>query len=222
MKQALIIGATSGIGKNLAGLMEAAGYQVHSASGSAGGLDITDEEPKFPEIEGPIHALAYCPGSIVLKPFTQLSTEDFMGDLQVNFLGAIKTLQRYQNNLEAAEGASVVLFSTVAVQTGMGFHASVAGAKGALEGLTRSLASEWAPAIRVNAVAPSLTDTPLAARLLRTENQRKQFAAKHSLGRIGDPKDPAEAAAFLLTDRASWITGQVLPVDGGMGSLRLP
>ncbi|HPF13473.1 MAG TPA: SDR family oxidoreductase [Planctomycetota bacterium] len=221
-RQALIVGASTGIGHQLAQLLGERGYAVTSASRSQGGLDVTEEQPAFPEIDGPIHALAFCPGTILLKPFAQLKDADFRHDLEVNFLGAVKTLRHYQRHLMAADGASVVLFSTVAVQAGMAFHASVASAKGAVEGLTRSLAAEWAPKVRVNALAPSLTDTPLAARLVKTEAQREGIAKRHSLGRIGTPLDVAEAAAFLLGTQSNWITGQVLPVDGGMANLRTP
>jgi NAD(P)-dependent dehydrogenase (short-subunit alcohol dehydrogenase family) len=123
-------------------------------------------------------------------------------------------------SLKAADRASVVLFSTVAVGTGMPMHASIAAAKGAVEGLTRSLAAELAPGIRVNAIAPSLTDTPLAAGLLRSERQRAAAAERHPLGRIGQPSDLAATARFLLSEEAGWVTGQVLNVDGGMGALR--
>jgi NAD(P)-dependent dehydrogenase (short-subunit alcohol dehydrogenase family) len=132
----------------------------------------------------------------------------------------VRVLQASEKALKAAPGSAVVLFSTVAVQTGMPFHASVAMAKGAVEGLTRSLAAEWAPSVRVNALAPSLTDTPLAARLLGSDERRQAGADRHPLKSLGRPEDLASTALFLLSDEARWITGQVWGVDGGMGALR--
>jgi NAD(P)-dependent dehydrogenase (short-subunit alcohol dehydrogenase family) len=176
----------------------------------------------FPKDQLPdaLEGLVYCPGSIRLQPFHRLRDEDFSADFELNLLGAVRVLRAALPCLKAVERGSVVLFSTVAVATGMPMHASIAAAKGAVEGLTRSLAAELAPAIRVNAIAPSLTDTPLAAGLLRTERQRAAAAERHPLGRIGQPSDLAAAARFLLSDEAGWVTGQVLHVDGGMGRLR--
>ena len=219
-RNALIIGASSGIGESLAGRMRDAGWNVETASRQDSNLDITAEEPAFPEINGPLHALAYCPGSINLRPFGNLKENDFRSDFEINLMGAVKTLKHYGPALKSSGEGSVVLFSTVAVQTGMGFHTSVAAAKGAVEGFARALAAEWAPSIRVNVVAPSLTETQMASRLLRNDAQREASAKRHPMGRIGAPDDPAAAAAFLLDPSASWITGQVIGVDGGMSAIR--
>ncbi len=217
----LLIGGNSGIGASLAGLLSARGYTVLQAHRSGqNALDVSEEQPAFPELNGALHGLVYLPGSINLKPFASLKAADFRQDMEINLIGAVKTLQHYHKALQESGKASVVLFSTVAVSTGMAFHASVASAKGAIEGLTRSLAAEWAPNIRVNAIAPSLTETPLAARLLRNDTQREASAKRHPLARIGQPADVASAAAFLLSEESSWMTGQILHVDGGMGALR--
>jgi NAD(P)-dependent dehydrogenase (short-subunit alcohol dehydrogenase family) len=178
----------------------------------------------FPEDSLPptLDGVVYCPGSIRLRPLARLTEEEFVEDFQLNLLGAVKVIQGCRKALRKAEaGASIVLFSTVAVQTGMPFHASVASAKGAVEGLTRSLAAELAPHIRVNAVAPSMTDTPLAAALLADDAKRKAAADRHPLKRVGSPEDIASVAVFLLGEESSWITGQVVGVDGGMGPIRL-
>lgn len=217
----LLIGGNSGIGEALAGRLRDRGQTVITAHRSAETpLDVTSDSPAFPDIDGPLGGLVYLPGSINLKPFSSLKAADFSNDFNINVLGAVKTLQHYQQALRDGQQASVVLFSTVAVGTGMAFHASVAAAKGAVEGLARSLAAEWAPAVRVNVLAPSLTDTPLAARLLRNDKQRDAGAERHPLLRIGTPDDIAAAADFLLNPANAWITGQVWNVDGGLGALR--
>jgi NAD(P)-dependent dehydrogenase (short-subunit alcohol dehydrogenase family) len=150
-----------------------------------------------------------------------LQDEDFLEDFRVNTLGAVRAIRTFLPLLKRSERASIVLFSTVAVRTGMSFHASIASAKGAIEGLTRSLAAEFAPKIRVNAIAPSLTDTPLAASLLATEQKRQVADKRHPLQRVGQPEDIANAAVYLLDQQSSWVTGQILHVDGGMSSLKL-
>lgn len=223
-KNIVIIGGNSGIGKTLAEKLESEGANVFSFSRSAEGdqkIDVTSEDDfsgKFPD---QIDGLVYCPGTINLKPFHRFSLSDFQNDLEVNFLGAVKVLQTAMKALKKSESASVVLFSTVAVQVGLGFHASIASAKGAIEGLTRSLAAEWAPnKIRVNAIAPSLTDTPLASQLLGTEDKKEASNKRHPLGRYGQPEDIASSALFLLGAESAWMTGQILHLDGGMSSIK--
>ena len=223
-KKYVIIGGSHGIGSAVAAKMVSLGeVQVLSRTEPAVEgvtwfpLDILEGElPAAPES---LSGLVYAPGSINLKPFRALKEKHFLEDLQINFLGAVKALQHYEKALKAGNG-SAVLFSTVAVQTGMAFHASIAGAKGAVEGLVRSLAAEWAPNVRVNAVAPSLTDTPLAERLLRNDQQRAASAERHPLKRIGSADEVAQAAVYLLGEEAGWITGQVLAVDGGLSKIR--
>jgi len=228
MKNYLIVGGSSGIGLHLAKLLALAGNKVQVLSRSwreaeipqnitFSSIDITEEVVQFPEITEPIDGLIYCPGSINLRPFRALKQADFMNDLQINYLGAVKTIQKYLPQLQQSTAPSIVLFSTVAVQKGMPFHASIAGAKGAIEGLTKSLAAEFAPKIRVNAIAPSLTETPLAEKLLNSESKMASAAERHPLKKIGSVQDISEAALYLLN--ATWVSGQILAVDGGMSSI---
>ena len=228
-KNYLIIGAGSGIGKAIMNELYHSENQLYVTSRSSDKIeqkenihfqeiDVTQEfELEFPE---QLDGLVYCPGTINLKPFHRLSEEDFLTDFKINHLGAVKVIQQALKALKKSEQASIVLFSTVAVQTGLSFHASVASAKGAIEGLSRSLAAELAPKIRVNAIAPSLTDTPLASNLLSTEQKKTANAERHPLKKLGTPKDIAKAAVYLLSDDSAWVSGQVLTIDGGIGSLR--
>ncbi len=227
MKHYLIIGASSGIGYELAQQLTQEGNRVTALSRTAGNLaeiaqvehhvfDVTAEQPTFPEITTPVDGLVYCPGSINLKPFKGLKPEDFLADWKVNVLGAIQVIKHYLPLF--SDKSAIVLFSTVAVQTGMPFHSSISASKGAIEGLTKSLAAEFAPRIRVNAIAPSLTQTPLAEKLLNTEAKLQASAERHPLKAVGQPKDMAQAAKFLLD--AQWVTGQIIPVDGGLSSIR--
>jgi len=166
----------------------------------------------FPE---EIHGLAYCPGSINLKPFHRFKEEEFLEDFKLQVLGASKVIKFLLPKMKKSGNASILLFSTIAVQSGFSFHSQVSMSKGAIEGLTRSLAAELAPKIRVNAIAPSLTDTPLALNLLNTPEKVQFQSEKNPLKKIGAAKDIAEAAVFLLTQKSSWVTGQIIHVDGG-------
>jgi NAD(P)-dependent dehydrogenase (short-subunit alcohol dehydrogenase family) len=225
MRNVLIVGASSGIGGALAGLDQPQ-CQVYSLSRSAAVANVFRHfscdvlSDSLPVIDEPLQGLVYCPGSIHLKPFARIKPEEFIADLELNLLGAVRCLQHYQRNLQAAEGASVVLFSTVAVQTGFPYHATVSASKGAIEGLTRALAAEWAPKVRVNAIAPSLTNTPLAKSLLREDSKKQAAAARHPLKRLGEAEDIAQMAWFLLSEHAAWITGQVMHVDGGISAIK--
>lgn len=219
LKNVLIIGGGSGIGEALNKLLQAKGANTYNVSRTISNTNVTDAEPNFPEIDGGIDALVYCPGSINLKPFGSLKIADFEADMNVNYYGAVKAIQKYLPNLKQGENPSILLFSTVAVQKGMPFHSSISGAKGAIEGLTKALAAEFAPSIRVNCIAPSLTETPLATKLLRNDKQREAAEARHPLKTIGEAKDIADMAAFLISDKAKWISGQILAVDGGMSTL---
>ena len=231
-KQFLVVGGSSGIGGEITRRLSRDGHHVIVGSrtadqleGLAGvthvALDVTKAPLPAEVVPKKLDGLVYCPGSIRLRPLRALKTEDFEADFQVNLLGAVQSIQACLAALKKADdGASIVLFSTVAVQTGMPYHASIASAKGAVEGLTRSLAAELAPKIRVNAIAPSLTDTPLASSLLASDEKRKASANRHPLQRIGNPEEIAGAACYLLSPEGSWMTGQILHQDGGMGAVR--
>ena len=164
--------------------------------------------------------MVYCPGSINLKPFKRFTDEDFISDFKLQVVGATKIIKILLPRLAKGGNSSIVLFSTIAVQNGFNFHSQVAISKGAIEGLTRSLAAELAPKIRVNAIAPSLTDTPLASKFLNTPQKIAAQAENNPLKKIGKVKDVAEAAAYLLTDKSSWTTGQILHVDGGYSTIK--
>lgn len=228
-KNLLIVGGSSGIGKTLAELAMTEGANLIVASRSnpnlAGvthiPLDVTQMDSSIAGLPEVLHGLVYAPGTINLKPFHRLPLEVFQQDLEINVTGAIKVLQASFKSLKAAKGASVVLFSTVAAKLGMNFHSSIATSKGAVEGLGKSLAAEWAVhGIRVNMLAPSLTDTPLAERLLATPEKQEASNKRHPIGRFGKSEDLAHMAKLLLSDEGSWITGQVIGIDGGVGSLK--
>lgn len=227
----MVIGGSTGIGAALAERLAAQGHRVFATfnrherpdrgSLSFHRCDVLDPQPDLSFLPDVVHGLAYCPGSITLKAFARLSADDFVQDYRLQVVGAVSVLQRALPHLKRADRASVVLFSSVAASTGFGYHAVVASSKGAIEGLTVALAAEWAPRIRVNAIAPSLTNTPLAATLLSTPEKTSANAQRHPLKRVGEPADLAATAAFLLSDDSSWMTGQVLHADGGIGRLRV-
>lgn len=231
MANILIIGASSGIGLALAKQLIAEGHQVYGTfnktTTSADGftklqpVNVLDENSDFSFLPDVIDGLLYCPGAVNLKPFARIKPEDFAADYQLQLIGAVKCIQACLPKLKNSAQASIVLFSTVAVQTGFNFHSLVASSKGAIEGLTKALAAEFAPKIRVNCIAPSITDTPLAATLLNTAEKKEANAQRHPLKKIGNPEDLANLAAFLLSEKSSWITGQVLHADGGMSSLKV-
>lgn len=231
-KNILVVGASSGIGLSLVKLLygEKANIYVLSRSSSeewptevkylnadvTGDLDTVDAF--LPE---QLHGLVYSVGSITLKPFGRLTDEDFLNDFTLNVLGAARVVRKALKQLKNAAGSSVVLISSVAAKTGMPYHASIAAAKAGVEGMALTLAAELAfQQIRVNVVAPSLTDTPMAKSLLSTPERREASAKRHPLGKIGQPEDISQAIAFLLSDESSWMTGQIIGIDGGLGSLK--
>ncbi|MEZ4888154.1 MAG: SDR family oxidoreductase [Chitinophagales bacterium] len=231
-KNYLVIGGSSGIGLQIVRDLAANGANVYAVSRSKHAdfdtlkvhyqaLDVTAADFELTDLPNELHGVVYCPGTIQLKPFHRISEEEFLDSFRVNVLGAVKVLQSCYRNLKKSKGASVVLFSTVASSQGMGFHAAIATAKSAVEGLAKSLAAEWANShIRVNTIAPSLTDTPLAGDLLSTESKQTAANKRHPLGRYGTPNDMASAAMFLLSEQSSWMTGQILHIDGGLSSIR--
>ena len=230
MSNYLIVGASSGIGKVIAEDLAKAGHQVYGTYNknlcrdqenlNYHFLDVLSDTYDVSYLPEKIDGLVYCPGSIVLKPFHRIKAEDFVNDYQLQTIGAIKTIQAVLPRLKESGNGSVVLFSTLAVQTGLNFHSMVASSKGAIEGLSRALAAEFAPSIRVNCIAPSLTDTPLAASLLNTEEKKLANAQRHPLKRIGSAEDISNLACFLLSDKSAWMTGQILHLDGGMSVLK--
>lgn len=231
MTNTLIIGASSGIGAALARQLIAAGQQVFGTynrnTPATDGfsnlqqLNVLDQNPDFSFIPDVLDGLVYCPGAVNLKPFLRIKPEEFVADYQLQLLGAVKVIQACLPKLKNSSQASIVLFSTVAVQTGFNFHSLVASSKGAVEGLTKALAAEFAPKIRVNCIAPSITDTPLVGTLLNTGEKKEANAQRHPLKKIGKPDDLANLAAFLLSEKSSWITGQILHADGGVSSVRV-
>lgn len=228
----LVVGASSGIGEQVALRLLDEGAAVYvwnrrpapdlaDRGAVVSTVDVSsDFDPAAPERPEILHGVVYAPGTINLAAFARLSPAQFLDDYNVNVVGAVRVLQAVQKELLAADGASVVLFSSVAARTGMHFHTSIAAAKAGVEGLAVSLAAELAPRnLRVNVVAPSLTDTPLAAKLLSNEKRREASAERHPLKRIGSPSEVASLVTWLLGSEAGWVTGQTIGVDGGLGSI---
>jgi len=218
-KNILLIGGSQGIGFEIASKLHTEHTQY----------DTTNDTLDIEQLPDCIDGFVFCPGSINLKPFKSLSIDDFREDIELNFLSMVKVVHQIINNCKNSDQASLIFFSTVAVKVGMPFHTSVAAAKGAIEGFAKALAAEYAPKLRVNVIAPSLTDTPLAKRLLSNDKKRllsndkkrEMMDARHPLKRVGVAKDIASVASFLLSDESSWITGQVIGVDGGMSTLNI-
>lgn len=237
-KKYIITGAHGGIGSRLTEMLAKDGHSVFATARDettisnlaeyetveTASLDVLDADAVESTIASAdsgdgIKGLAYCIGSIDLKPFKATKDEEYIATFELNVLGAVRALRAAEKGLKKA-GGSVVLFSTIAVQQGFANHSLISAAKGAVEGLTKALAAEWAPKVRVNCIAPSLSETPLAKPLTSSEQMTNSIAAMHPIPRLGTADDSAALAKFLLTEDSSWITGQILHVDGGRSTLR--
>jgi NAD(P)-dependent dehydrogenase (short-subunit alcohol dehydrogenase family) len=229
-KNILLIGGSKGIGLEIVKELSKK-HNLYVASRSDENLSdydvdyhkfdaLTDDISEL-DLPDTLDGLVYCPGSINLKPFKMMKPSVFEDDMELNFMSLVKVTQALMPKLKTSNQASIVYFSTVAVQTGMPFHTSVAAAKGAIEGFARSLAAEYAPSVRVNVIAPSLVNTPLANKLLGNDKKKEKMDERHPLKRVGEASDIGQMASFLLSENSSWITGQVIGVDGGMGSLNV-
>ena len=228
MKNILLIGGSTGIGYELSqklkkdnnlfistrdqGKFNDPNIKTHE-------LDL-DKEFETDWLPDQLDGFVYLPGTINLRPFKGLKPSVFLDDFNINVMGCVKILQKVLPKIQAAENPSIVMFSTVAVKIGMPFHSSVSSSKGAIEGLTRSLAAEFAPKIRVNSIAPSILDTPLSEKFLNSETKLENSRNRHPLKEIGSPKDISEIVKFLLEDNSKWMTGQIIPFDGGMSSVK--
>jgi NAD(P)-dependent dehydrogenase (short-subunit alcohol dehydrogenase family) len=227
MKTIVVIGGSKGIGKAIVktflgthkviNISRSSPEESHSNLTHMGCDILKDELPEINVMD----ALVYCPGSINLKPFTRLSLEDFREDYEINVIGAVKALHKYLDMLKKADHPSILLFSTVASKLGMPYHASIAASKSGVEGLVKSLGAELAPKIRINAIAPTVTDTPLASKLLRNEKMVENIKERHPLKKYLSPKEVAEMAEFLLSERASSISGQIFAMDYGIVTFKI-
>lgn len=231
MKNYLIIGGSSGIGEAITERCSKENHRVWATYRNTlpetqhpgvniHYLDVLDETMDLSFLPEKLDGMVYCPGAIVLKPFARIKEEEFVNDFKLQVLGAVKIIQAVLPQLKQSDLASIVLFSTVAVKMGFSFHSIVSTSKGAIEGLTRALAAELAPNIRVNCIAPSITNTPLAKGLLNTPEKMEANAQRHALKKIGTAQDLANAAYYLLSDESAWMTGQIIQVDGGMSSVK--
>ncbi len=227
-KNILLVGGSHGIGFEIAKALQNQ-FTIYVASRTNDELgnlevnyisfDATTDTFEESELPNELHGFVYCPGSINLKPFKMLSIDTFKEDMELNFFSLVKVVKTVMPKM--ADGSSMVFFSTVAVATGMPFHTSVAAAKGAIEGFAKSLAAEYSPKVRVNTIAPSLVDTTLAKRLLNNDRKRELMNERHPLKRVGEAKDIANLACFLLKEDSSWVTGQSIGIDGGISTLNV-
>lgn len=227
MKTIVVIGGSKGIGLSIIKLLTPS-HKVINISRSVSNIEhenlthysvdvLSEELPDISEVDG----LVYCPGSINLKPISRLKIEDFKNDFEINVIGAVKAIQKYARVMKDSQHPSIVLFSTVAVKLGMPFHASIATAKAGVEGLVKSLGAEFAPKIRINAIAPTVTDTELAAKLLRNERMIENITERHPLKKFLSPDEVAEMALFLLSHKTASMSGQILEMDCGIVNFKI-
>jgi len=227
MRNILIIGGSKGI-ESAVLLQQLESNRVYNISRSAPelthpnlthfGLDVLQNElPAIDEID----SLVYCPGSITLKPISNLSVDDFRKDFEINVIGAVKAIQKYLPVLKKGDEPSIVLFSTVAVKLGMPFHASIATAKAGVEGLTKSLGAELASVVRVNAIAPTITDTSLSASILRNDRMKENMVDRHPMKSYLKPDEVANMVDFLISEKANSISGQIFEMDYGLVTFKI-
>ena len=227
MKKIVIIGGSKGIGNAIL-LQQLESHKVYNLSRTSPEIshpnlihfpvDVLRDD--LPEIEN-IDALIYCPGSINLKPILSLSVEDFRNDFEINVIGAVKVIQNYLPVLKKGHNPSIVLFSSVAAKLGMPFHASIATAKAGVEGLVKSLGAELASVVRVNAIAPTITETSLSASILRNDRMKENMMERHPMKNYLKPQEVAQMANYLISDEAASISGQVFQMDYGLVSFKL-
>ena len=228
MKNILIIGGSSGVGESLVKRLKANNNlistyhknpQENSENVNFYKYDVISGSPSILQIPEALDSIIYCPGTINLKPFNRYTEDELIDDFKINVLGFLKILSAFKRHLLNTDNPSIVLFSSVAAQKGIAYHTQVACSKGAIESLTKTLAAELAPKIRVNAIAPSLLDTPLADKFLNSELKIKNNIERHPLKKIGEANDISSMVEFLISDNAKWITGQVINIDGGLSTL---
>ncbi len=228
MRKIVVIGGSKGIGNSIVKTLADSNYQITNISRTKLEIEHTNSThitcdvltDELPNIEA-IDSLIYCPGSINLKPISRLKLEDFREDFEINVIGAVRVIQKYLPVLKNGNNPSILLFSTVATKLGMPFHASVASAKAAVEGLVKSLGAELAPTIRVNAIAPTVTETSLAAKLLRNERMIENITERHPLKKFLNPDEVAEMASFLISEKSLALSGQTFNMDCGIVSFKI-
>ena len=227
MRNIVIIGGSKGIGNAIL-LQQLENNKVHNISRNAPEIShpnlkhyaVDVLQGTLPDIEN-VDVLIYCPGSINLKPIGSLSIDDFKNDFEINVIGAVKTIQKYLPLLKKGTNPSIVLFSTVAAKLGMPFHASIATAKAGIEGLVKSLGAELASVVRINAIAPTITETSLAAGILRNDRMKENMMERHPMKNYLKPEEVASMANYLISENAKSISGQVFEMDYGIVTFKI-